>query len=513
MEHLLLESQMRTDGGPLRSAVGGAVERRKREGARDVGRSSPLKAFATQGAWRRQDQNGSADAGVGVGVGAGASAGAMGTPVRVRKERLLGSRTSSRSNDSNATAGAFICSLDLEVLRGIATATRRKQLGTAGLEASRATSSGDVPCTVLTPPKIGGYNVAFEVEFTDGISWMIRVPMSEWTPADVRCMRHDIITMEFIASRTSVPVPAIHSYSCDTNNALRHPYIVTDKVRGTRLIEVWNEPAWWTVGERRKEHLFESLAGYMTELAQFKFDKIGRLDRRQPDGSYFVAPFPSGFGILGEDGPHEEFGPFESTHAYLTGLLALRRQKSPQPNPQHAMLQLFIGGLPDPRYDSPPFTLGHPDFDSQNIFIDDKTGRVVGIIDWDGVSLEPQQLGALMYPAWLTVDWDPIMYDRYQDLPNCDTEEDLHRYREMYTEAVRIASGGTMHTVTQNSHVVSSLYLAIASVVSMTTVLFRLGEYAFGSDLLAYRLLEGIEHSGWFTGSPEEVATVKREFS
>ncbi|KAI0645134.1 hypothetical protein C8Q79DRAFT_1011235 [Trametes meyenii] len=90
MEHLLLESQMRADGGPLRSAVEGAVERRKREGARDVGRSSSLKAFATQGAWRRQDQNGSADAGVGVGVGAGASAGAMGTPVRVRKERLLG---------------------------------------------------------------------------------------------------------------------------------------------------------------------------------------------------------------------------------------------------------------------------------------------------------------------------------------------------------------------------------------------------------------------------------------
>ncbi|KAI8978323.1 hypothetical protein BD414DRAFT_151379 [Trametes punicea] len=313
-------------------------------------------------------------------------------------------------------------------------------------------------------------------------------------------------------AHTTVPIPRLHAYSCDGDNALGHPYMIMDKVQGTRLADVWMIAGWWT-GERRKEHLFESLAGFMTELAGLEFDQIGKPDRVHGDGPYFVAPFPSGMGLLGEEnGPHEEFGPFKTTHAFLEALISLRRDTSRKPDASHfALLQMFVGALPNQEYDGAPFTPGHPDFDKQNIFVDDMTGRVVGIIDWDGVAIQPRELGALVFPAWLTFDWNPMMHEASLEEGLCDTEEDLRRYREMYTDAVRKASAGKFDgaAITRNSHVVTSLYQTITSLMALGTVIFRLGEYAFGSAALTYRLMEGIGHSGWHTGSPEKVPEVK----
>ena len=65
-------------------------------------------------------------------------------------------------------------------------------------------------------------------------------------------------------------------------------------------------------------------------------------------------------------------------------------------------------------------------------------GDVVAFIDWDGIATYPRQIGALAYPSWLTVDWDPLMYDGYKKKPHYDTEEDLHTYRKMYSDAVDV---------------------------------------------------------------------------
>ena len=67
-----------------------------------------------------------------------------------------------------------------------------------------------------------------------------------------------------------------------------------------------------------------------------------------------------------------------------------------------AVLQLFISALTDITLDGPPFILSHPDFDSQNVLVDDD-GAITGIIDWDNVDVRPRQVAAA-YPMWLTVD-------------------------------------------------------------------------------------------------------------
>ncbi|OSC97338.1 hypothetical protein PYCCODRAFT_1428562 [Trametes coccinea BRFM310] len=414
--------------------------------------------------------------------------------------------TSLSSTASIATAESFISQLDLQAIQQLALATRKAQVEREHLSTGLTEPApSDWACNVITPPKIGGYNVVHFLEFSDGVSWVIRMPFNQWEDVHARSMQLDILALDYIISRTSLPIPRIHGYSCDTNNSLGHPYMLMDKVHGTRLIDVWNEPSWW-IGERSKQRLFDSLAAMMVELSSLEFDKIGRLVRTGPSsgGAYYVGPFPPEWDSTTQK-PTEATGPFSSAHTFLShSISSMRRQEDSR---ELALLQLFLGALSDPRFDSAPFTFGHPDFDSQNIFVDD-TGRVVGLIDWDGVSVLPRQLGALTYPAWITVDWDPTIYDGYRELPHYDTEEDLHAYREMYTQSIRAASDGRLHEITRNSHIAANLQLAIDNAFSRVGVLFRLGEFIFCNQTGTYRALRAIERSGWFTYPSDQVAEV-----
>ena len=56
-----------------------------------------------------------------------------------------------------------------------------------------------------------------------------------------------------------------------------------------------------------------------------------------------------------------------------------------------------------------PFVLTHPDFDLQNILVDEE-GRVSSIIDWDGAETSAHSTGIRAYPPFLTYDWCPAMY-------------------------------------------------------------------------------------------------------
>ncbi|KAI0629456.1 hypothetical protein C8Q77DRAFT_1075974 [Trametes polyzona] len=415
---------------------------------------------------------------------------------------------SSSSTRSHSTGYAFMKRVDLTAIRDLALQTRYAQLPQP--------PSTELSCAVVTPPMTGTYNAVFELRFSDGVSWAIRMPTAEtWRAVDARNMELDVVAIEFIASHTSVPIPHIHAYCCDADNPVRHPFVITDKVRGVQLCEVWYKPSWWT-GARSKQNFFESLAGYMSDLASFEFNRIGRLDRVGPEGPYNVVAFPEpDLQDLGddEDDKPQEFGPFASTHAYLTALLALRRKRGrgPWATSSCSLLRLFIGALPDEQFDGAPFILGHPDFDAQNIFVDEETGRVVDIIDWDGVAVMPRQLGALQYPAWLTMDWNPDMFDNYLNCPGHDTEEDLRMYRRMYVDAVREASGGRLEAATRNSHVAMTVHLALGSTSLMPTLLHRLGEYTFGEEDTYYDVLEGLESGGWHTRLPDEPAEVKTQ--
>ncbi|KAI0757640.1 hypothetical protein C8Q80DRAFT_1134694 [Daedaleopsis nitida] len=396
----------------------------------------------------------------------------------------------SSASEYEDEAAALIRSLDSTLVASLALEKRR----------SSTTSSVALTCAINEPPKHGAFNVIYRADFSDGVSWIVRVPFTPWDATHAHDMRLDMVGLHYIVEHTSIPIPHIHAHDCTVDNVLQHPYIIMDYVHGTPLIDVWNDPSWWT-GERSKERTLTSIAHHMVELSKLEFDKIGRLDRTDPAGPYHIVPFTSAFSYDPDySSPSTSFGPFTTIHAYLHALLDARQEAREQPSDGYAMLGLFIGGLPDMRYDGAPFTL--------NILVD-ASGDVAAFIDWDGLATQPRQLGALAYPAWITVDWDPLVYHSYQDRPGHDTEADLHAYREMYTRAVDRLSEGKLGDVVRNSHIVCTLATALFSPPTLYEILGHVGKYVFGSIRLTFEALDGVEHSAWFTQDHREVAEVK----
>ncbi|KAI0048701.1 kinase-like protein [Auriscalpium vulgare] len=407
---------------------------------------------------------------------------------------------SSTCSTSNLKA-AFISSLDAATIQGFAVTARRDYLRQHD---PNGAAHADLSCTVVTPPASGTSNVAYTLDFSDGVNWVLRIPFRDWSDIRARRMRLDIVAQQYILSRTSVPIPPVYSYDCTNDNALGHPYVIMAFVHGTRLADVWDDPTWWT-GERTKARLLKSFARHMVELASLEFDAIGCLDKVEPDGPYFVAPFPTmrSFHNSEFEGPDSEAGPFDNAHNFIQSILDEEFQINR--DPFLAALHIFLNSLLERQYDRAPFILGHPDLVAENVFVDE-TGEVSAIIDWDGVAVLPRQLGALAYPAWLTIDWNPLFYFLYQYEPHHHTREELHMYRNIYVAGIAEASDGRLAAVTRNSHITCCLVQALASDFNRQDFVYHLGRYMFGLRWRA--MLEGMKGSPWFNLDPNAIAQV-----
>lgn len=393
------------------------------------------------------------------------------------------------SNSSNASSDrdGFIRDLNLDAARAIAL---------DAYCASMQSRSSDVTCLVVEPPSEGSYNVVYELRFSDGTSWALRIPFEY----DADTLRRDLIGHQFIASHTSLPVPKIHAHSLDADNALGHPYRIMDFARGTRLVDVWYDRTWWN-SSRTKERTLSSLARHMVQLASIEFSQIGLLDIDESTGMHRIVAYPSRLALnTAATGPDYPLGPFETQFDYLTALL--NSAMIGTANTDYVMYPIFVGEMPNRAYNSAPFTLCHPDLDSQNVFIDDETGEISALIDWDNVASMPRELGALTYPAWLTVDWDPVMYESYKRHDRYDSADDLTLYREMYLGAVRAVGGDACAEVTRNSHITSAVRIGLVIPHSTRGIMLQLGKLVCGSAELVLDFVNGVRGQRWLRRDP-----------
>ena len=51
----------------------------------------------------------------------------------------------------------------------------------------------------------------------------------------------DVATLDFVRQRTSIPVPHVVAYDFDSDNALRKPYVIQQRVPGSDLNSIWGE--------------------------------------------------------------------------------------------------------------------------------------------------------------------------------------------------------------------------------------------------------------------------------
>ncbi|KAJ7668742.1 kinase-like domain-containing protein [Mycena polygramma] len=372
---------------------------------------------------------------------------------------------------SASSVPSFVNTISLETVASLAKQTR----------------GGDITCVVDPVYKIGAFNVVYFLEFTDGVRWVARLPIAPLCSAALsKRMSVDRISLDFIGTNTTIPVPKIIDCQTTERNLLGRPYTLMTFLPGTQLAKLWFDPEWFT--DEHRNTVFQSLASLMSQLSLHEFSCIGQLDIDPATQAHIVGPFYPSSNDISEGATSAEpiYGPYQSTHVYLQSTIALQRDKATSTTviSELQLLRAFAGMIPDPTVDGAPFFLSHPDFGYQNILVD-ADGNVTGIIDWDDVTVGPRQSAFARYPSWITRDWDPLLYGYSKTEPREDQQEDspetLSRFRDEYLTAfTRLnAEHGQL---TRHSHLIEALEIAIHLSFTRANIIDKLTEYVFGEN-------------------------------
>ncbi|KAI9713756.1 MAG: hypothetical protein M1828_001350 [Chrysothrix sp. TS-e1954] len=417
---------------------------------------------------------------------------------------------SKRSPTGRSTSSRSLEGQDLERFAPLVSAIKLDELCRA---ASRARSRVTVPgvkdpastftCTIDPVPLVGAFNLLYMIDFKDGLRWIARFPGSAvcgFEDLDRRQMKSDCRTLQYIRTKTSLPIPNVFAFEIE-DNPVGAPYVLTSFIEGTPVSLRWFDRTWIT--EERRQHILEQLAKLMAQLQGLRFDKIGSPNFNE-DGSFsHVGPKcdrvfeqPLDLDNVEVDwGRIVSSGPYEQTRTYLVDDWDDHKDHVEWTHAQLAILRLAVDSIPEVLIDQGYFVLSPPDFNYQNVLIDEE-GTVTGIIDWDGVYTHAIIGGYARYPSWITRDWDPHMYaygkqdsEDGSDSDSCmeeDSPEDLARYRSIYLtafESLELPSSAWTSKLTSQSHMFEAIEIAIGDCICQDGIVPKLLSFAFHSEV------------------------------
>jgi aminoglycoside phosphotransferase (APT) family kinase protein len=343
-------------------------------------------------------------------------------------------------------------------------------------------------CEVISPPILGAYNAVYTLQFSDGVKWIARIPgratpPSSFSALDARMMDTDLRSMQFTRKNTSIPIPEVFAWET-TSDSIGAPYALMSFVPGKSISSVWFDDAWTSESKRTK--VLGEIAKYMSQFHSLKFDKIGALCFDDQQNVVSVESFVE----LDAPDVTDELpwgntyaaGPFETTRSFLlddwddnNGAADWRLQEL-------QIVRAAVESIPETLMHDGCYTLTPPDFDSQNIFVDDD-GNVTGFIDWDSVKTQPRVLGYCRYPTFITRDWDPAMYAYGEpDANRENSPEELSRYRQIYADAfarIGLLASDFSADDTKLSHIVEAIEIAAGSRICRSGIVEKLLDHAF----------------------------------
>lgn len=232
---------------------------------------------------------------------------------------------------------------------------------------------------------VGHNNLVFEIVFSDASQWIarVRLPNDQLNERDLveTSILSEIATIKLIASRTSIPVPKIHSFEVNATNAFGFRYILMQALPGrhleTGLSRSIQRESWGKV--------IDQLSNYWHQLSCLRFDRIGRLwcgrsvDQREPT----LIPI----GGIG--------GPFLTSLEYFHTLRRSNNQQLIAAHPSDKewqtaswILEQTLPSMIIDHYIHGPFPICHMDFHYNNILVDDAY-NITGIIDWSDAQTVP----------------------------------------------------------------------------------------------------------------------------
>ena len=147
------------------------------------------------------------------------------------------------------------------------------------------------------------------------------------------------------------------------------------------------------------------------------------------------------------------------------------------------------------------FFLVPPDFDFQNIFVDDE-GNVTAIIDWDNVKTKRRFQGWISMPAFLRADWmefGELDFTKPQQGPW--TSEHIERYRKLYARYLAEVTHGEGDGIyAAKSHLFDAVEEAIMYPHRTDTIIQMLLRTVLPPHTNTLEYLDRIGGQGWQPG-------------
>ncbi|AEO67161.1 uncharacterized protein THITE_14102, partial [Thermothielavioides terrestris NRRL 8126] len=288
----------------------------------------------------------------------------------------------------------------------------------------------------------GSYNIVHVLDL-GGVKLVVRVPATGWgsgmTATAAQALKSQVATLRLIRRSTSIPVPEVYGWDPTSDNEIGAPYVCMSFLPGKRVSDIWFDDSGPLPRDELRRAILANLARTMAQFSELRFDKLGSVNG---DGSLRV----------------EASGPYTSASEYLRSRLMLREGNvwaRAETKVMHALMRSWPDLDPEDG-----FVLCPPDFDSQNILVDE-AGTITGIIDWDLAHTVPRRLGYCRYPGWITRDWDPLMYGWPKMADSEDSPEALAQYRAYYNDEMGKALDWQGDwKFTEKSHITEAVWIA-----------------------------------------------------
>jgi hypothetical protein len=265
-----------------------------------------------------------------------------------------------------------------------------------------------LPCRISSQKfQFGQTFVVFEVQFDD-ISWILRImqPPSlllQSADAALKKMRSEVITLKYISSQTSIPVPKIlaaHFSHSDTDGLEDQfpPFMLETALPGRCISDLGiimtdGSITFDSLSSGQKlvvQNYHHDLAKFHISLSSLTFPTIGSLSPDESGNTIVVA------------NPEYREGPFKTPKEYFLFLADKLEQlalvyEDLEERPKRLFTAMAwrraVASLLEAEASEAPFPLWHGDLHHENILVDE-AGHITGVLDWDCAAVVPwEQFG------------------------------------------------------------------------------------------------------------------------
>ncbi|PNY28462.1 Uncharacterized protein TCAP_01618 [Tolypocladium capitatum] len=284
----------------------------------------------------------------------------------------------------------------------------------------------------------GGYNTVYRLEYKDGSSVIMRVPIKDVVSFPEERVLYEVATTRYVAAHTTIPVPHIYHHGTAAENPTGlGPFIIMDYIDHddnmcVALLDPNTPKAERPVlnpniTEEKLEFLYGQMANILLQLSTLRFPRIGSLVEKKDENSISVEGRP----LIGNMNciavhtnipenmlPSQTYASSDEWYRALSDMhmAQLVFQHNDAVDDKEDALDKYVARqlsrnlategrlVPALSESDGEFRLFSEDFRPSNVLLDEDQ-RVVGVIDWEFAYAAPAQFS--FDPPWWLLIHDP----------------------------------------------------------------------------------------------------------